>query len=165
MKKYGVRKSVLFLVSFCILGFGINVFGDANNNTINSVEKQLTSDSGNSAKIVGYWQNWYDTRYIRICEVSSKYNIIDVAFALPKSVSDMTIEFNLDTAGTTEAEFKADIITIQAEGRKVLISLGGATSPPVQLNTDADKQKFVSSIIGIIEEYGFAAIIIMECKS
>jgi len=155
MQKHGVQKNVLFyLVSFCLLVFGVNVFGDIINNS-NSVEKLLTSDSTNSSKIVGYWENWYSTNYITLGEVSSKYNIIDVAFALPKSSTDMTIEFNLDTSGTTEAEFKADIITIQAEGRKVLISLGGAICPPVRLNTATDKQKFISSIINIIEEYGF----------
>jgi len=105
--------------------------------------------------IVGYWQNWYDERYIKLGDVSPKYNIIDVAFALPKSDSDMTIVFNLDTGGTSEVEFKSDIRKLQSEGRKVLISLGGATSPSVKLNTESDKQKFVTSIINIIEEYGF----------
>ena len=105
--------------------------------------------------IVGYWQNWFDERYIKLGDVPSEYNIIDIAFALPKSETDMTVVFNLDTAGTSAAEFKSDIKQIQAEGRKVIISLGGATSPSVRLNTDTDKQKFISSIINIIEEYGF----------
>lgn len=108
-----------------------------------------------SRKIVGYWQNWNDSRYIRLRDVSPNYNIINVAFAMPKSDTDMTIEFPLDLSGTTKADFIADIKKLQSEGRKVLISLGGAASPAVRLNTSTDKQKFVTSLIGIINEYGF----------
>jgi chitinase len=115
----------------------------------------LEGESFKESKIVGYWQNWSGLDYIKLGEVSPRYNIIDVAFALPKSTNDMTIEFNLDTNGTTEVEFKKDVRAIQADERKVLISLGGAICPPIRLNTAADKQKFVSSIINIIEEYGF----------
>jgi GH18 family chitinase/endo-1,4-beta-D-glucanase Y len=115
----------------------------------------IRESSNINKAIVGYWQNWYDERYIKLGDVSSKYNIIDVAFAMPKSDTDMTVVFNLDTAGTSKTEFIEDIKQLQSEGRKVLISLGGATSPAVKLNTETDKQKFVSSIISIIKEYGF----------
>ncbi|HJO94909.1 MAG TPA: glycosyl hydrolase family 8 [Victivallales bacterium] len=113
-------------------------------------------------KIVGYWQNWTEENpadYIQFRDISPKYNIINIAFAKPKSDTDSTIEFKLDTyAGTSEAEFKSLIKQYQAEGRKVLISLGGQKSPALQLNTENDKIKFVNSLINIIDEYAFNGV-------
>ncbi len=114
-------------------------------------------------RIVGYWQNWYDAskadEYIQFRDISSKYNVINVAFAKPKSDTDPTIEFNLDTSGgTTVEEFKSLISQYKAEGKKVLISLGGAVCPTLKLSTETDKQKFATSLISIIVEYGFSGL-------
>ncbi|HJT75492.1 MAG TPA: Ig-like domain-containing protein, partial [Chitinophaga sp.] len=56
--------------------------------------------------------------------------------------------------GTTVADFKSDIATLQAAGRKVLLSLGGETGT-LMLNTEANKQAFISSMKGILDSYNF----------
>ncbi|MCP4179367.1 MAG: tandem-95 repeat protein [bacterium] len=122
----------------------------------------VRSTSNLNKNIVGYWQNWTEENpedYIQFREISPKYNVINIAFAKPKSDTDSTIEFKLDTsAGTSEAEFKSLIKQYQSEGKKILISLGGAVSPALKLNTESDKQKFLTSLINIIDEYGFNGI-------
>jgi len=107
-----------------------------------------------SRVVVGYFQNWdiSSAPYIRLRDVNSKYNVINVAFATPVSTSDMTMTFA--PAVQTQAEFISDIQALQAQGRKVQISIGGADAP-VQLLTTADRDKFVSSMKTIISTYGF----------
>ncbi len=104
--------------------------------------------------IIGYWHNWgsADAPYLRLKDVNSKYNVIDVSFAEPVSSTDMTMKFAPEMS--TESEFKSDIQILQSRNVKVLISIGGEKAH-IRLNTTADKDKFVTSMIDIIEEYGF----------
>jgi chitinase len=104
--------------------------------------------------VVGYFHNWNNATapYIRLKDIDPKYNVVDIAFAIPVSFTDMTMTFNPELQ--TKAEFISDIRTLQAQGRKVIISIGGADAH-VELKTTADKDKFVSSMKAIITEYGF----------
>ena len=45
--------------------------------------------------LVGYWHNWNDVNapYRWIDSVDDRYNVIDVAFAIPVSNTDMTMTF------------------------------------------------------------------------
>lgn len=114
------------------------------------------STGSNTGKvIVGYWHNWGSTTgtppYIRLRDVNSKYNVIQIAFGV--SASDYaTVTFTPE--GTTEADFKADIQTLQSQGRKVLLSLGGENGHLV-LSTDAAKTAFVSSMKSLMDQYNF----------
>ena len=104
--------------------------------------------------IVGYWHNWDSTAasYIRLKDVNSKYNVINVSFAESTSTEDMTMKFA--PAVSSESEFISDVKALQAKGTKVLISIGGEKAH-IRLNTEADKDKFVNSMIEIIDKYGF----------
>ena len=104
--------------------------------------------------IVGYFQNWNISvaPYIRLRDVNPKYNVVDVAFAVPVAAGDMTMTFA--PTQQSEAEFIADIKTLQSQGRRVQISIGGADAP-VELNTAADKSKFVTSMEALIAKFGF----------
>jgi chitinase/chitodextrinase len=107
-----------------------------------------------SKVIVGYFHNWNAAQapYIRLRDVNPKYNVINIAFATPVSHTDMTMTFT--PTQQTKAEFIADIQTLQSQGRRVQISIGGAEAP-VELKTTADRDKFVASMKAIINEYGF----------
>ena len=104
--------------------------------------------------IVGYFQNWNISvaPYIRLRDVNPKYNVVDVAFAVPVAAGDMTMTFA--PTQQSEAEFIADIKTLQGQGRRVQISIGGADAP-VELNTAADKARFVTSMEALITKFGF----------
>ncbi|SFN30809.1 chitinase [Chitinophaga sp. YR627] len=107
----------------------------------------------NNKVVVGYWQNWNlaSAPYIRLRDVDSRYNVIEVAFGTTSS--DLST-VNFTPEGTTVAEFKADIATLQAQGRKVLLSLGGETGTLV-INTEANKQAFISSMKSLLDSYNF----------
>ncbi|MFB6507575.1 MULTISPECIES: chitinase [unclassified Streptomyces] len=96
--------------------------------------------------------------YTRMADVPDSWDVIDLAFGEPTSVTSGDIRFSL--CPVTEcpnvesvAEFKAAIKAKQAAGKKVLISIGGQNGQ-VQLTTAAARDTFVSSVSKIIDEYG-----------
>ncbi len=104
--------------------------------------------------LVGYWHNWNDGNapYIDIDAVDSRYNVITVAFAIPTSTTDMTMLFAPDR-GTVQ-QFKQRIQNVQATGKKVILSVGGATAS-IDLTTTANRDAFVTSMGTILTTYGF----------
>jgi chitinase len=112
--------------------------------------------NGNTSKvIVGYWHNWGTVGgtppYIRLRDVNPKYNVIQIAFGVTTG-DQATVSFTPE--GTTVADFKADIATLQSQGRKVLLSLGGENGI-LQLNTSAAKTSFVNSMKSLLDQYNF----------
>ncbi|MBB4982702.1 MULTISPECIES: chitinase [Streptomyces] len=96
--------------------------------------------------------------YTRMADVPDSWDVIDLAFGEPTSVTSGDIRFTL--CPVTEcpnvespAEFKAAIKAKQAAGKKVLISIGGQNGQ-VQLATTAARDTFVTSVSKIIDEYG-----------
>ena len=104
--------------------------------------------------LVGYWHNWNDVNapYIDIDAVDARYNVITVAFAIPASTTDMTMTFAPDR-GTVQ-QFKQRIQNVQATGKKVLLSIGGATAT-IDLTTTVNRDAFATSIGNILATYGF----------
>jgi chitinase len=84
--------------------------------------------------------------------VPPSYDIINVAFA---DASGSTISFT--PFSETPAQFAADISTLHNQGKKVLLSIGGATET-ITLSTSGDVSNFVSSVSSIIHQYGFDGI-------
>ncbi|MDS0132093.1 MULTISPECIES: glycoside hydrolase family 18 protein [unclassified Amycolatopsis] len=96
--------------------------------------------------------------YVRMADVPSAWDIIDLAFGEPTSVTSGDIRFTRCPAGEcpnveSDADFIAAIKAKQAQGKKVLISIGGQNGQ-VQLTTTAARDKFVSSVSAIIDKYG-----------
>ncbi|MCG3750543.1 chitinase [Amycolatopsis sp. Poz14] len=96
--------------------------------------------------------------YLKLADVPAAWDIIDLAFAEPTSVTSGDIRFN--RCSTTEcpgvesdADFIAAIRAKQAQGKKVLISIGGQNGE-VQLTTTAARDNFVNSVAAIIDKYG-----------
>lgn len=107
--------------------------------------------------LIGYWHNWNDLNapYIQLDSIDIRYNVIVIAFAVPTSPSDMTMLFTPDVVSPSVLTSK--IQTLQSQGKKVLLSIGGATSS-IDLTTTANKNAFINSITGIINTYGFDGI-------
>jgi chitinase len=96
--------------------------------------------------------------YIRMADVPAAWDVINLAFGEPTSVTSGDIRFTLCPAAEcpnveSEAEFIAAIRAKQAQGKKVLISIGGANGQ-VQLTTTAARDTFVRSVSAIIDRYG-----------
>jgi chitinase len=96
--------------------------------------------------------------YVRMADVPAAWDIVNLAFGEPTSVTSGDIRFTLCPVAEcpnveSEADFIAAIRAKQAQGKKVLISIGGANGQ-VQLTTTAARDKFVQSVSAIIDRYG-----------
>ncbi|MFI5486007.1 chitinase [Micromonospora echinaurantiaca] len=96
--------------------------------------------------------------YLRMADVPADWDIVNLAFGEPTSVTSGDIRFQLcppaDCPGVeSEAEFVAAIRAKQQQGKKVLLSIGGQNGQ-VQLTTAAARDTFVRSVSAIIDRYG-----------
>ncbi|MEU3826278.1 glycoside hydrolase family 18 protein [Streptomyces sp. NPDC029080] len=96
--------------------------------------------------------------YTRLADVPDSWDVIDLAFGEPTSVTSGDIRFNRCPVTEcpnveSDADFKAAVKAKQAAGKKVLISIGGQNGQ-VQLTTAAARDTFVSSVSKIIDTYG-----------
>ncbi|RFU86239.1 chitinase [Streptomyces triticagri] len=110
--------------------------------------------------VTGYWQNFNNGATVQtLAEVQDDYDIIAVAFA-DATATQGGVEFNLDSEGLggyTDEQFKADIQAKQADGKSVIISVGGEKGT-VSVNDDASAAAFADSVAGLMEEYNFDGV-------
>ncbi|MER7625432.1 glycosyl hydrolase family 18 protein [Streptomyces sp. NPDC126503] len=130
-----------------------------------AVTATTTSGGGGGAELparalVGYLHASFanGSGYTRMADVPESWDVINLAFGEPTSVTSGDIRFRLCPVtecpnAESEADFKAAIKAKQAAGKKVLISIGGQNGQ-VQLATTAARDTFVASVSKIIDEYG-----------
>jgi chitinase len=107
--------------------------------------------------MVGYWHNFDNgSGFIRLRDVSRDFDVIDVSFGEPAPGSRSIIQFVPDVR-TSVAEIQADIAQLKNEGKKVLLSIGGANGL-VELPTETDRQNFINSVSALVTQYGFNGI-------
>ncbi|MFW3462919.1 chitinase [Streptomyces microflavus] len=110
--------------------------------------------------LVGYLHSSFanGSGYTRMADVPASWDVINLAFGEPTSVTSGDIRFSLCPVAEcpnveSEADFKAAIKAKQAAGKKVLISIGGQNGQ-VQLASTAARDAFVTSVSKIIDTYG-----------
>lgn len=110
--------------------------------------------------LVGYLHSSFanGSGYTRMADVPDSWDVINLAFGEPTSVTSGDIRFSLCPVAQcpnveSPAEFKAAIKAKQAAGKKVLISIGGQNGQ-VQLASTGARDAFVTSVSKIIDEYG-----------
>ncbi|WP_344179657.1 glycoside hydrolase family 18 protein [Kribbella lupini] len=96
--------------------------------------------------------------YVRMADIPAQWNIINLSFGEPTSVTSGDIRFNRCPVAEcpnveSDAEFLAAIKAKQAAGKKVLLSIGGQNGQ-VQLTTTAARDAFVNSVGSIIDRWG-----------
>jgi len=113
--------------------------------------------------LTGYWQNFYNgARALRLADVPTTYDIVAVAFA-DATATQGQVAFTLDSGlssqlgGYTDAQFKADIRTLQNRGQKVIISVGGERGT-VSVGNSTAATNFANSVRGLISTYGFNGV-------
>ncbi len=135
--------------------------------SIKSIDQSVNGKSNFDKIIVGNWHNWNLGEFcpsIKLADVYKKFNVVHISFATPVDDS-MTMQFSVDPGVETEESFLHGVAKLQAEGRKVVISIGGAKSK-VLLTDDTKKQNFINSMIAIIEKYNFNGLDIdLEIRS
>ncbi len=113
----------------------------------------LTAQIPNPA-LIGYWHNWNDMNapYIQLDQIDNRYNIIDVSFATPQVGTDYKMEFIPDQV--SPSVFISQIQNLQSQGKKVLISIGGANTT-ISLDNISERDTFIATMNAIISTYGF----------
>lgn len=126
------------------------------------VGQNIVNPTGNILE--GYWHNWCNSNggdgyqagssaCIQLQEIHPDYNVVMVSF-MKASAQNRIPTFTLDTSlGMTEQDFINQIGTLNAQGRSVLLSLGGANSH-IELQR-GDERAFADEIIRLVDYYGF----------
>lgn len=104
-----------------------------------------------SRVLVGYWHNW---EALRLKDVDSRYNVLMLSFleADKNTVKTDNVVSDLEFTPYSSTNLKADISTVQAQGKKVIVSIGGANGS-FKLSSTTDKNTFVSKVKTFITDY------------
>ena len=105
--------------------------------------------------VIGYWDNWGT---FTMPNTSMNYKVINYAFAVGSGTDGATQVMWTPSATNPLSSAKADIAATKAQGRTVILSLGGATSPNITLLNTTDVNNFVSSVENLVDTYGFQGI-------
>lgn len=164
----GTSATVTGLSASTAYSFQVSAVNEAGESAKSAAVSATTTKGGGSEggtqlpahALVGYLHSSFanGSGYTRMADVPDSWDVIDLAFGEPTSVTSGDIRFKLCPVTEcpnveSEAEFKAAIKAKQAAGKKVLISIGGQNGQ-VQLATTAARDLFVSSVGKIIDEYG-----------
>lgn len=109
-----------------------------------------------SKVLVGYWENW---RPLRLKDIDNRYNVVCLAFleADKNASPDDNSVGDLEFTPQNKSGLKADIPVLQAQGKKILISIGGANGS-FKLSSTSEKNTFVQEVKDFIIEYGVDGI-------
>ncbi|MGG7176361.1 carbohydrate-binding protein [Clostridium paraputrificum] len=110
--------------------------------------------AGNGRLLVGYWHNFDNgSVVVKLRDVDPAWDVINVSFG--ESYTDRAVvEFH---PIYDEKEFISDVAYLQSKGKKVVLSLGGAEGT-IQIPTEEARQKFMKSVTGLIDKFGFNGI-------
>ncbi|MFF2306312.1 chitinase [Streptomyces sp. NPDC058128] len=163
----GTSATVTGLTASTAYTFQVSAVNSAGESAKSATVSATTTSGGNPGNpglpahaLVGYLHASFanGSGYTRMADVPASWDVINLAFGEPTSVTSGDIRFSLCPATEcpnveSVADFKAAIKAKQAAGKKVLISIGGQNGQ-VQLSTTAARDTFVSSVSKIIDEYG-----------
>lgn len=104
--------------------------------------------------LVGYWQNWHSPNvpYVELDEIDLTYNVVNLSFAVPQSGTTYDMKFT--PYNLSSEQLISKIRTLQNRGVIVNISIGGGGTL-VALNNVIERNIFITSMLNIINTYGF----------
>ncbi|MFZ9848103.1 MAG: glycosyl hydrolase family 18 protein [Flavobacteriales bacterium] len=109
--------------------------------------------------LVGYWQSSWGTS-VRLKDINSNYNVINLSFLEAgggDGQSDNNVVSALNFSATNNANLLADIPVVQAQGKVVLMSIGGANGS-FKLSSSSDVNTFLSKVKTVIQTYGLDGV-------
>ncbi|MFA0938679.1 fibronectin type III domain-containing protein [Pseudomonas tremae] len=125
-------------------------------NTKTDAASAMTDIRGKNI-LMGFWHNWPSEpgqgykqglfKEMQLTDIPEAYNVVAVAFMKGAGIPTFK-PYNL-----SDDEFRAQVATLNAQGRAVLISLGGADAH-IELHA-GQEQALVYEIIRLVEIYGF----------
>nr|BAM67141.1 chitinase [Paenibacillus sp. FPU-7] len=112
--------------------------------------------------LTGYWQNFdNNSANVKLGDVPSQYDIIAVSFGEMDLVNPGGVLFTIDPVlskalgGYSDADLIADIKAKKAQGKKVILSLGGEKGNINLNSTSPNVTNFVTSVSALIDKFGF----------
>ncbi|MCZ8522227.1 MULTISPECIES: fibronectin type III domain-containing protein [Paenibacillus] len=115
--------------------------------------------------LTGYWQNFVNgAGNLKLSQVPAAYDIIAVSFGEMDMANPGGVTFTVDPAlakalgGYTDEDLINDIKAKQAQGKKVILSLGGEKGNINLGSASPNVNNFVSSVSGLITKFGFDGI-------
>lgn len=117
----------------------------------------LPSHALNKRILVGYWHNFKNgaANGLKLSQVDDSWDVINLSFAEPTSATSGILQYNptADDIYASAEEFKADVKAVQAKGKKVMLSIGGANGQ-VRLENTTARDNFIRTAEEIIDTYG-----------
>jgi chitinase len=117
-----------------------------------SVSSSSSSAPTGSSQLIGYWENWH-WPLLEPVNVPN-YTVLNISFPRINADGSLTLT-NADF--TQNNPTPAQVAAAQAQGKKVLLSIGGATTP-LALTSAAHENNFVNSFIAIADQWGLDGI-------
>nr|WP_179015771.1 MULTISPECIES: glycosyl hydrolase family 18 protein [unclassified Paenibacillus] len=115
--------------------------------------------------LTGYWHNFINgSSNIKLSDVPSQYDIIALSFAEMDPAKPGGVTFNVDgplsnaLGGYTNADLINDIQAKRAQGKKIILSIGGEKGNVNLNNASPNVTNFVDSMYGLITQYGLDGI-------
>lgn len=112
----------------------------------------------------GYWQNYVSTsKPLRLSDVPDSYDVIAVAFARANPRVRGAVTFDVDPHlagrldGYDDGDLADDIAAKHADGKKVILSIGGANGR-LTVDNPATASNFATSVNALIRRYGFDGV-------
>jgi chitinase len=121
--------------------------------------------SGNLPRhfLTGYWHNFVNPAVeMRLSAVPNEYDLIAVAFGEATSQPG-AVTFGVDPGlssalgGYSAADLRADIATLHARGKRVILSVGGETGR-VSVGDAAAATNFATSVHSLMTQWGFDGV-------
>lgn len=115
--------------------------------------------------LTGYWQNFINgANNLKVRDIPDQYDIIVLSFAEMDPANPGGVTFNMDPAlsaalgGYSDADLALDIQAKRAQGKKVILSIGGELGNINLNNASPNVSNFVNSMYGIITQFGLDGV-------
>jgi chitinase len=110
----------------------------------------------NSKLVAGYWPMWQGPHVSEITANAPQYNLQYAAFAMGNRAGSGSVAF--DPVFSSPQRLEADIADSKAHGASWLLSIGGGSDSTTKLLNETHANEMVSSLIPIIDSYGFQGV-------
>lgn len=104
---------------------------------------------------MGYWDNWGT---FTLENSPSEYKVLFYAFAEGSGTDGASIFMYTPSSTNPLSNLANDIKSCHSQGRKVILSIGGANSANITLENSSDESTFVNSVESLVSQYGFDGI-------
>ncbi|UNK17475.1 glycosyl hydrolase family 18 protein [Paenibacillus sp. N3/727] len=136
--------------------------------TVNAITTGGTGGGGGQLPkhiLTGYWQNFINNASnLKVRDIPNQYDIIVLSFAEMDPANPGGVTFNVNTSlsaalgGYSNADLISDIQAKRAQGKKVILSIGGELGNINLNNASPNVTNFVNSMYSIITQFGLDGV-------